>query len=90
MTGLVQERKAEAGFQEEVTCQLVLKGRMSFHPGSKGKRRWLRGKGRTKGREAGRGEGGGRGGEREKEHRVAGVERTGLDSGHFPGTSWRP
>ena len=50
MTGLGRERKSWEGFQEEVTCQLVLKGRIGFSSGSKGVKEAAQGRGCTKGR----------------------------------------
>ena len=59
--------KKELGkaFQEEVSCQLVLKGRIGFSPGNKGVKEVAQGRGCTKGR----------GGERGRRWRGEGGER---------------
>ena len=90
MTGLGRERKSWEGFQEEVTCQLVLKGRIGFSSGSKGVKEAAQGwdapwaevgkRGRRR-----HGEGG--------ERSTGWLEwgQTGLELwSSFQGSSWRP
>ena len=80
--------KKELGkaFQEEVSCQLVLKGRIGFSPGNKGVKEVARGKGGGSGQRMHQGQRRREGKEvawrgRREEHAVAGVGRAGLDSG---------